>query len=83
MLVNCFMRELNHSIQLQHIHVRFYNDRLLSKKIGTDDSVTHDCFLWGFVKDQVNRTPAHDLADLQERIYAAINNVAPQMLHNI
>ena len=39
-------------------------------------------FLWGFVKDQVYRTPVRDLADLQERIYAAVNNVTPQMLHN-
>ena len=36
----------------------------------------------GFVKDQVYKTPVHDLADLQERIYAAVNNVTPQMLHN-
>ena len=38
--------------------------------------------LWGFVKDLVYRTPVRDLADLQERIYAALNNVTPQMLHN-
>ena len=41
-----------------------------------------DFFLWGFVKDQVFRTPIRDLADLQGRIYAAVNNVTPQMLHN-
>ena len=34
------------------------------------------------VKDQVYRTPVCDLADLQERIYAAVNNVTPLMLHN-
>ena len=39
-------------------------------------------FLWGFIKDQVYATPVCDLADLQERTYAAVNNVAPQMLHN-
>ena len=39
-------------------------------------------FLWGFVHDQVHRSPVRDLADLQERIYAAANNVTPQMLHN-
>ena len=39
-------------------------------------------FLWGFVKDQVYRTPVCDLADLQERIYVAVNYVTPQMLHN-
>ena len=39
-------------------------------------------FLWGFVKDQIYRTPVCDLADLQERIYAAVNNVTPQMFHN-
>ena len=32
--------------------------------------------------DQVYRTPTRDLAGLQERIYAAVNNVTPQMLHN-
>ena len=41
-----------------------------------------DFFLLGFVKDQVYGTPVYDLADLQERIYAAVNNVTPQMLHN-
>ena len=39
-------------------------------------------FLWGFVKDQVYRTPVRDLADLLERIYTAVNNALPQMLHN-
>ncbi|KAJ4435559.1 hypothetical protein ANN_18175 [Periplaneta americana] len=46
------------------------------------DLTPPDFFLWGFVKDQVYRTPVLDLADLQERIYAAVNNVTPQMLHN-
>ncbi|KAJ4447016.1 hypothetical protein ANN_09004 [Periplaneta americana] len=46
------------------------------------DLTPPDFFLWGFVKDQVYRTPVRDLADLQERIYAAVNNVTPQMLHN-
>ena len=32
--------------------------------------------------DQVYRPPESDLADLQEQIYAAVNNVTPQMLHN-
>ena len=41
-----------------------------------------DFFQWGFVKDQVYRTLICDLADLQERIYAAVNNVTPEMLHN-
>ena len=36
----------------------------------------------GFVKDHFYRTPAYNLADLQEQIYAAVNNVTPQMLHN-
>ena len=35
-----------------------------------------------FVNDQVYRTPVRDLADLQERIYAAVDSVTPQMLHN-
>ena len=39
-------------------------------------------FLWGFVKDKIFRTPVHYLADLQERIYAAVNNVTSQMRHN-
>ena len=29
-------------------------------------------FLWGFIKDQVYRTPVCDLADIQEIIYAAV-----------
>ena len=41
-----------------------------------------DFFLWGIVKNQVYRTPVCDLADLQERINAAVNSVTPQMLHN-
>ena len=39
-------------------------------------------FLWGFVKDQIYRTKVRDLADLQKIIYAALNNVTPQILHN-
>ena len=39
-------------------------------------------FLWGFLKDQLYRTLPRDLKDLQERIYADVNNVTPQMLHN-
>ena len=39
-------------------------------------------FLWGFVKDYVHWTPVRDLSDLQERIYTAVSNVTPQMLHN-
>ena len=34
-----------------------------------------------FVKDQVYRTPVGDLADSQEIIYVAVNNVTPQMFH--
>ena len=44
--------------------------------------ITTSFFLWGFVKEQVYGTPVRDLADLQERIYAAVNNVTPQTLHN-
>ena len=29
------------------------------------------------------RTPVTDFADLQKRIYAAVNNVTPQMINNI
>ncbi|KAJ4442648.1 hypothetical protein ANN_04237 [Periplaneta americana] len=32
------------------------------------DLTPPDFFLWGFVKDQVYRTPVRDLADLQERL---------------
>ena len=39
-------------------------------------------FFWVFVKDQVYRTPVRDFADLQERIYVAVNNVTSQMLLN-
>ena len=46
------------------------------------DLTPPDFFLRGFVKDQVYRTSVCDLADLQERIYAGVNSVTPQMLHN-
>ena len=39
-------------------------------------------FLWGFVNGQIYRTPVRDLADLEERIYATVNSVTPQMLHS-
>ena len=39
-------------------------------------------FLWWCLKDQVYSTPLHDLADLQGRIYATVNNVTPQILQN-
>ena len=42
MLGNCSIKELRHSIQLQNNQVRVYSDRILSKKIGTDDSLTHE-----------------------------------------
>ena len=41
-----------------------------------------DFFPVGFFKDQVYWTPVRDLADLKEIIYAAVNNVTPQMIHN-
>ena len=41
-----------------------------------------DFFMLGFVKDQVHRPPVGDSAELQERIYTAVNNVTSQMLHN-
>ena len=40
-------------------------------------------FLWGFVKDQIYKTPVHDLSDLEERIYATVINITSHMLHNI
>ena len=43
---------------------------------------TIDFFPVGSVKSHVCRTPVRDLADLQEGIYAAGNNVTPQTLHN-
>ena len=46
----------------------------------TPDLTSPDFFLWEFVKDQVYRTTVRDLAGLQERIYAALNNVTPQIL---
>ena len=39
-------------------------------------------FLWEFVKDEINKTPVRNLADLQEIIHDAVNSVTPQMLHN-
>ena len=41
-----------------------------------------DFFLQVFVKAQIYMTPVRNLADLQEIIYAAVNNVTPPMLHN-
>ena len=46
------------------------------------DLTPPDVFLWGFVDNHVYRTPVCDLADLHDRIYAAVNNVTPQMPHN-
>ena len=52
----------------------FRNVRTMLVKCGG----AHNIFsCWGFVKDKVNRTPVCDLADSQERIYAAVNNVTP------
>ena len=73
LLVNCSIRELRQSTQLQHILVCVCSDRRLS---------TSDFSLWGVFNNQVYRTAVHDLIDLQERICAAANNVTPQMLHN-
>ena len=42
------------------------------------DLMPPNLFMWRFIKNQ----PVCDLADFQERIYAAVNNVTPQMLHN-
>ena len=39
------------------------------------DQTPPDFFLWGFVKDQIYRTPIRGLANLQERIYAVIIHV--------
>ena len=39
-------------------------------------------YYYYFVKDQIYRTPAYDLSDLEEIIYATINNVATQILHS-
>ena len=43
--------------------------------VRSPDLTSSEFVQWGFVKDQVYRTPARNLADLQERIYAAFNNV--------
>ena len=48
----------------------------------TRDITPLDFVMLGFVTDLVSRTQGRDLADLQERIYAAADNVAPPMLHN-
>ncbi|KAJ4451541.1 hypothetical protein ANN_03006 [Periplaneta americana] len=50
--------------------------------INNESRKTHNQYLRQGHDDQVYRTPVRDLADLQERIYAAVNNVTPQMLHN-
>ena len=39
-------------------------------------------FILGCLLRTVYMTSVYDLADLQERIYATINNVTPEMLHN-
>ena len=46
------------------------------------DLIPPDFFLCRFVEDRVCRTPVRDLADLKERIYAAVNNVTTPMFHN-
>ena len=48
---------------------------------GSPDLTPLCLFLWGFVKDGTYITPVRDLANLQEKMYAAVNNVTPQMLH--
>ena len=48
-----------------------------------DTHTHHLIFSCGrFVKDQVYKTPVRDLAVLQERIYAAVNNVTPRCLNS-
>jgi hypothetical protein len=41
-----------------------------------------DFFLWGYVKDIVNKTPVTSLDEMKLRIVAAIETVTPQMLEN-
>ena len=70
----------------------FLNETFPSRWIGRDgptswpprspDITPLDFFLWGYVKDQVYRTPIHDLQTLKTRIREAIATVTPQMLHN-
>ena len=43
---------------------------------------TSDFFLWVFANNQIYSTPVRDLADLQERMYVAVNDVRPRMLYN-
>ena len=43
------------------------------------DLIPPGFILLEFVEDQVYRTPVHDLVNLQEKIYAAVKNVTPQM----
>ena len=47
--------------------------------VKSPDLTPFDFFLRKFVKDRVYRAPVRELADLQDRIYAAVNNVTPQM----
>ena len=61
----------------------FLTEQFLARwSARSPDLTPPKCLLWGFVKDQVYRTPVHNFADLQEKIYATVNNVTPQLLHN-
>ena len=39
-------------------------------------------FCEGLLRNQIYRAPVRDLTDLEERIYATVNSVTPQMLHS-
>lgn len=42
-----------------------------------------DFFLWGYVKDQVYKTPPTTREDMKERIIAAFRTITPEMLRNV
>jgi hypothetical protein len=50
----------------------------------SSDLTPPDYFLWGYMKDQIYKTPVQSIRVLKERITsAAIHSVTPEMLQNV
>ena len=71
------------STNFSNIFCTFLDEQFPARWIGRwSPHDLPDFFLWRLVKDQVYMAPMHDLADSEERIYAAVSNITPQMLDN-
>lgn len=73
--------------------VRFLNNFIPNSWIGNNgpinwpprspDLTPLDFSIWGYVKDQVYKTPPEDLDDLKAKIQLACDRITPRMLKNI